>query len=175
MGLYLDHTITLAVGWGECCPEPWTWSKGVMDCHQKNACCCCGGKKQVDPPPLSFYLLFPYSTFVVSASACPDFKGLLNVRSDFHKICLKSVSCSVVQDPCDPMECSAPGSSVLRTFQARILEWGSHSLPQGIFLTQGSNSMSPALQAHSLPFEPPGKPSKCVQYTTCIRISSSVC
>ena len=35
---------------------------------------------------------------------------------------------------------------------------GCHFLLQGIFLTQGSNSGSPALQADSLPPEPPGKP-----------------
>ena len=35
----------------------------------------------------------------------------------------------------------------------------SHSLLQGIFPTQGSNSGLPALQADSLPSEPPGKPS----------------
>ena len=34
-----------------------------------------------------------------------------------------------------------------------------HLFPQGIFPTQGSNpSLSPALQADSLPMEPPGKP-----------------
>ena len=43
---------------------------------------------------------------------------------------------------------------------------GSHFLLQGIFLTQGSNSRllccrySPALQADSLPTEPPEKPKK---------------
>ena len=40
---------------------------------------------------------------------------------------------------CDPIDCSPPGSSVLGILQARILEWGGHSLLQGIFLTQGSN------------------------------------
>ena len=37
---------------------------------------------------------------------------------------------------------------------------GCHALLQGIFLTQGSNwcLVSPALQADSLPTEPPGKP-----------------
>ena len=34
---------------------------------------------------------------------------------------------------------------------------GSHSLLQGIFLTQELN-LSPVLQADSLPSEPPGKP-----------------
>ena len=37
------------------------------------------------------------------------------------------------------MDCSPPGSSVHGILQARILELGSHSLLQGIFLTQGSN------------------------------------
>ena len=38
------------------------------------------------------------------------------------------------------MNCSPPGTSVHGILQARILEWvSSHSLLQGIFLTQGSN------------------------------------
>ena len=40
---------------------------------------------------------------------------------------------------CDPMDYSLPGSSVHGHFQARMLEWISHSLLQGILLTQGSN------------------------------------
>ena len=44
----------------------------------------------------------------------------------------------------DPMDYSPPGSSV-------------HGILQGIFPTQGSNPGSPALQAGSLPPEPPGK------------------
>ena len=34
-----------------------------------------------------------------------------------------SVSCSVVSDFCDPMDCSLPGSSVHEILQARKLEW----------------------------------------------------
>ena len=60
---------------------------------------------------------------------------------------------------CDPMDCSPPGSSVHGILQARILEWELHFLLQGIFVTQRLNPDSPALQADSLPFEPPGKPS----------------
>ena len=37
------------------------------------------------------------------------------------------------------MDCSLPGSSVHGILQARILEWGCHSLLQGIFPTQGPN------------------------------------
>ena len=37
------------------------------------------------------------------------------------------------------MDCSPLGSSVHGIFQARTLEWVSHSLLQGIFPTQGSN------------------------------------
>ena len=39
--------------------------------------------------------------------------------------------------PCDPMDCSLPGSSVHGILQARILEWV--AIPQGIFPTRGSN------------------------------------
>jgi len=55
------------------------------------------------------------------------------------------------------MDCGPPGSSVHRIIQARTLEC-CHSVFQGIFLIQGSNPSS-ALQADSLPSEPPGKPS----------------
>ena len=54
--------------------------------------------------------------------------------------------CSVAQSyliPGHPMDCSPPGSSVQGIFQARVLEWGSHFLLQGIFPTQGLN---PSLQ-----------------------------
>ena len=62
---------------------------------------------------------------------------------------------------CDPMDCSPPASSVRGILQARILEWGCHALPQGIFPTQGSNPhLSYLLHRHSytpLPLAPPGK------------------
>ena len=40
---------------------------------------------------------------------------------------------------CDAMDYSPLGFSVRGILQARILEWISHSLLQGVFLTQGSN------------------------------------
>ena len=40
---------------------------------------------------------------------------------------------------CDPMVYSLPGSSVHGILQARILEWVTVPLLQGIFPTQGSN------------------------------------
>ena len=46
--------------------------------------------------------------------------------------------CSVAS-VCDPMDCSPPGSSVHRIFQARILEWVGISNSRWIFPTQGSN------------------------------------
>ena len=33
--------------------------------------------------------------------------------------------------PCDPMDCSPPGSSVHEIFQARVLEWGAISFSRG--------------------------------------------
>ena len=50
----------------------------------------------------------------------------------------ENVSNSVLSTICDPMDCSAPGSSVHGILQARILKC-SHSPLQRIFLTQGSN------------------------------------
>ena len=48
------------------------------------------------------------------------------VGCDFLLQCVKSES-EVAQScptPSDPMDCSPPGSSVHRIFQARVLEWG---------------------------------------------------
>ena len=80
------------------------------------------------------------------------------------------VSCSVVSDSCDSMDCSPPGSSVQGIAQARIPErvvigkntgMGCHFLLLGIFPTRGLNPRllhsggSPALQVDSLLTEPP--------------------
>ena len=57
---------------------------------------------------------------------------------------------------CDPMDSSLPGSSVHGISQARMLDWVvsfSGDLPH-----PGIKPRSPALQAVSLPTEPPGKP-----------------
>ena len=67
------------------------------------------------------------------------------------------VSHSVVPDSLRPIDYSPPGSSVHGILQARILEWV--AIP---FSRRSSQSCyqtgSPALQADSLPSEPPGKP-----------------
>ena len=71
---------------------------------------------------------------------------------------LQSMPLSVTT-PCNPMDCSSPGSSVHGVLQARILEWVvmafSRDLPN-----PGIEPRSPTLQADSLPIEPPGKPSQ---------------
>ena len=60
--------------------------------------------------------------------------------------------CSVTRlTLCNPMDCSLPGSFVHGILQARIPS--SADLPN-----PGVESQSPALQADSLPSEPPGKP-----------------
>ena len=41
--------------------------------------------------------------------------------------------------PCDPIDCSLPGSSVHGDSPGKNTEVGCHALPQGIFSTQGSN------------------------------------
>ena len=56
----------------------------------------------------------------------------------------------------DPMDCSLPGSSVDGIFQARMLEWVAFPSP-GDLPNPGIEPRSPALEADSLPSEPPGK------------------
>ena len=64
---------------------------------------------------------------------------------------LVAQSCSTL---CDPMDCSPSGSSTHGTLQARILEW----VPSpGDLPDPGIEPWSHALQADSLPSEPPGK------------------
>ena len=58
---------------------------------------------------------------------------------------------------CDPVDCSPSGSSVHEILQARILERVTFRSP-GDLLNPGIKPGSPALQAESLPSEPPGKP-----------------
>ena len=55
------------------------------------------------------------------------------------------------------MDCRPPGSSVLGILQARILEWVAISFTRGSSRS-GIKPGSPALQADSFPFKPPGKP-----------------
>ena len=47
------------------------------------------------------------------------------------------ISSQLCLNLCDPMDCCLPGSSVHGIFQARILEWVTHFLLQGIFPIQG--------------------------------------
>ena len=57
---------------------------------------------------------------------------------------------------CDCMDYSLSGSSVHRILQARILEWV--TMPSSRESSWPTSSVSPALQADSLPLDPPGKP-----------------
>ena len=80
---------------------------------------------------------------------------------DGGHVCVHAKLLQSVQLFATPSNCSPPGSSVHGILQARILEWASRALLQGIFPTQGSN---PGLlghlhwQAGSLPLSPPRKP-----------------
>ena len=65
------------------------------------------------------------------------------------------VSHSVIPILCNPMDCNPPGCSVYEILQARILPWVAIPSP-GDLPNPGIKPESPALQADSLPFEPPG-------------------
>ena len=77
-----------------------------------------------------------------------------NCLKQYHIIyCCESSSCSVMSDSWQPHDCSLPGSSVHGILQARVPEWLAIPFSRG-----SSQPRSPALQADSLPCEPPGKP-----------------
>ena len=65
---------------------------------------------------------------------------------------------TVVSALCDPMDCSTPGSAVCGVSQARILDWVAISFSRGSSRLRDQTLRSSALQADSLPSEPPGKP-----------------
>ena len=68
--------------------------------------------------------------------------------------------CVLVVQSCltlfNPMDCSPPGASVHGILQARKLEWVAISFYRDL-LDPRLEPLSPALQADSLPPEPPGK------------------
>ena len=55
-------------------------------------------------------------------------------------VCLVAQLCPT---PCDPMDCSPPGSSVHGDSPGKNAGVGCHALLQGIFPTQGSNPSLP--------------------------------
>ena len=67
--------------------------------------------------------------------------------------------------PCEPTDCSPPGSSVRGILQARTLAWAAMPSSRGTFQTQGSNSHLLHWQVGSLPLPPPGKPQNASIYT----------
>ena len=69
-------------------------------------------------------------------------------------VCSVALLCPTL---CDTMDCSLPGSSVHGIFQARIMEWVGISYSRDL-PNPGIEPRSPALQADSLPAQPPGKP-----------------
>ena len=104
------------------CPDSCSGSTFLLDmCHWTNC--------------LHFSLLIcQMGTIIISTSQNCHEKWV-----GLYKVCagLVAQSCPTL---CDPMDCSAPLSSVHGLLQARILGVGCHFLLQGIFPTQGSNT-----------------------------------
>ena len=74
-------------------------------------------------------------------------------------MCLLNTFAQSCPTLCNPTGCSPPGSSVHEIFQAR--NWSELPFPSpGDIPNPGIEPTSPALQADSLPFEPPEKPIK---------------
>ena len=90
--------------------------------------------------------------------SCSVVSRICTARPVAYQNCV-SVSAQLRPTLCDPMDYSPPDSSVHGVLQARTLEWVAIPFSRVSFwprdLTQGSH---PALQADSLPSEPPGKP-----------------
>ena len=61
---------------------------------------------------------------------------------DENKTCLQEAQACVLSPPCDPMDCSPPGSSVHRISWARILEWVAISFSRGSSQPRGQTHVS---------------------------------
>ena len=83
-----------------------------------------------------------------------------NEKADWEKILASRTSAKRVmwkwKFSCNPMDCGLPGSSVHGILQARILERVASPFSRGSSWPR-NQTRSPALQADSLPSEPPGK------------------
>ena len=67
------------------------------------------------------------------------------------------VSCSIMSESLQPMDCSSPGSQSMEFFRQEYWS-GLPSLPPEDLPDPGIKPMSPAMQADSLPSEPSEKP-----------------
>ena len=67
------------------------------------------------------------------------------------------LSCSVMSDSCNPMDCSPPGFFVHGILQARILEWVAIASSRGSS-NPGIELASSALAGGFFTTEPPGNP-----------------
>ena len=67
------------------------------------------------------------------------------------------LSRSVISNSSDPMDCNPPGTSVHGDSPGKNTGVGCHALLQGDLPNPGIEPRSHALQADSLPSEPPGK------------------
>ena len=84
--------------------------------------------------------------------------SLMELVSSFKwKMKSHSVSRSVMPNSYNPMDCNPPDSSVHGIVQARLLEWVAISFSRDL-PHPGIEPRSLALQADSLPSEPPEKP-----------------
>ena len=81
---------------------------------------------------------------------------LILVPTTVYAVCLVAQSCPTL---CDPMDCSPPGSSVRGDSPGKNTGVGCRALlPPADLPHPGIKPRSPALQADSLPSEPPRKP-----------------
>ena len=109
------------------------------------------GHLYLAPPDMGDTLLtFP------TCSLTPGF--LSRTESPLRGLLCYVLSRSVVSDSFNPVDCCPPGSSVHGDSPVKNTMVGCHILLQGNLPNPGIEPRSPALQADSLPSEPPRKP-----------------
>ena len=113
----------------------------------------------------SFFIFQGISFFLQAFFAFETFRQWFLVWANFHQasqiytaryvICM--LSCSVVSDSCDSMNCNLPDSPVCGVFQARILEWVAISFSRDLSDPWTLISWVSCIGRQILTNEPPGQ------------------
>ena len=138
-----------------CHLEPGRWAGGLglfsqsAPCQLKTCLYTCASWRSLGaltptyPRSISIFSVAELARLMCELGDRALFSGSLSSREALH-------SCS--------MDCSPPGSSTHRIFQARVLESVTISSSRGSSQPRDRTQGSCSLQADSLPSEPPGKP-----------------
>ena len=123
-----------------------------------------------------FFFIFPARS-LLNAQCTIDAQNIEWINKKFALLQYSSVLCcccccliaKLCWSPCDPIDCSPPGSSVHGISQARILGWVDISFSRGFF-QPGDQTHISCIADGFFTAEPPGNPSYVILAFKCCEI-----